>query len=239
MQWSEPMAMRMMIAFSLLFTAGAHGQQRVPVLIELFTSEGCSSCPPADSLLAELQKKQPVANVDVIVLSEHVDYWNSLGWKDPFSDKLFSQRQERYAQVHGSGDIYTPEAVIDGQFSAVGSQRQNVLKALTAAGAKAKDELKLSVRKEGSAVSIEAEEMAKGELWVAIAQSKAVSQVAHGENGGRTLQHVEVVRLLTKVNGKQARLEIDKAWGADLDVVAFVQDGGSGRVLQVMKQQLH
>ncbi len=233
------MAMRMMIAFSLLFTAVAHGQGRVPVLIELFTSEGCSSCPPADSLLAELERTQPVSNVDVVVLSEHVDYWNSLGWKDPFSAKLFSERQERYARQAGSGDIYTPEAVIDGRFSTVGSNRQNVLKALKDSGGRAKDELKLSIRRDGDAVLVEGEPTAKGELWIAIAQNKAVSRVEHGENGGRTLAHVGVVRSLTRVKGNQARIEVDKSWPADLDVVAFVQDSSSGRILQLMKQKLN
>ena len=228
--------MRLMIALSLLMAAVVRAETRVPVLVELFTSEGCSSCPPADKLLTELAGRQPVPNVDVIVLSEHVDYWNSLGWKDPFSAKAFSERQESYARIMGTSDIYTPQAVIDGRYSTVGSNRQNVFKALAASGEKGKDELKVLIKRDGDSLFIDFAGMAKGDLWVAVAQSKAVSRVSGGENGGRTLEHVGVVRSLTKVSGNQVRVGIDKSWPADLRVVAFVQDGRSGRILQVMEK---
>jgi len=229
----ELLVMRLIIAASLLFASALHAQDRVPVLIELFTSEGCSSCPPADTLLAELQNSHPDPNIDVIVLSEHVDYWDYLGWRDPFSANTFTQRQQMYARIQGNGDIYTPEAVIDGRFSAVGSSRPNLLKAVTASGAKPKPPLTLSITKEARALSIETPSRENGDLWIAIVQDKAVSRVAHGENAGRTLTHVGVVRSLTKVKGNQARIEIDPSWPANSKLVAFVQDPATGRILQI------
>jgi hypothetical protein len=230
--------MRHLIAASLLFASALHAQTRVPVLVELFTSEGCSSCPPADTLLAELQNSHPAPNVDVIVLSEHVDYWDYLGWRDPFSSKIFTQRQQMYARIEGSGDIYTPEAVVDGRFSTVGSSRPNLLKALTASATKPKPPLMLSISKEPGALQIETRNRENGDLWIAIAQDKAISRVPHGENAGRTLTHVGVVRSLTKVKASQARIAIDPSWPANLKLIAFVQDPSTGRILQIAQQPL-
>src|SRR5437868_8589903 len=98
------------------------------VLLELFTSEGCSSCPPADAVLARLHREQPVPGVQLIVLSEHVDYWNDLGWKDPFSDHRFSERQESYGSR-----IYTPQAIVDGRTDVLGSDEAGIVRAAASA----------------------------------------------------------------------------------------------------------
>ena len=115
----------------------AEPSARVPVLAELFTSEGCSSCPPADALLRKLDQMQPVANAQIIVLSEHVDYWNSLGWKDPFSSAQFTDRQAIYARAL-NGETYTPQLVIDGRWAVLGSDEKTVESAISRGAARPK-----------------------------------------------------------------------------------------------------
>jgi hypothetical protein len=229
-----------------ILAAGLHAAEpsaRVPVLAELFTSEGCSSCPPADALLMKLDKMQPVAGAQIIVLSEHVDYWNSLGWSDPYSSAQFTQRQGMYTR-----ESYTPEMVIDGRKEVLGSDE----KAIQAAVAKAVARPKLPVRivsarrdDNEAVVSIAISAAAgKADVWVAIADDRDQSSVKNGENKGRTLNHVAVVRSLVKVGTvtKTAGLEKTvrvplKAQADGMRVVVFVAESG-GPVTGAAMQEL-
>ncbi len=169
---------------------------RIPVVLELFTSEGCSSCPPADRLLESLDR-QPVANADLIVLSEHVDYWNDLGWSDPYSSAAFSQRQRNYF-AHLGTDVYTPQLVIDGQSQVLGSDQQQVMQAIRRATQNTK--LPVSISATSRTLHIEANRgEAKADLYIAIAADHASSKVLRGENGGQVLTHVAIVESISKI----------------------------------------
>lgn len=179
---------------------------RTPVVFELFTSEGCSSCPPADRLLAMLDEQQPFPNVDLIVLSEHVDYWNEGGWTDPYSSKVFTERQARYGEHFKLDSVYTPERVIDGKFEGVGGNAASVKADVEKAAQEQKVQLTLSnVTRNGNQIKFHAASADPGvmgkdvTLYIALAQDQVHSEVRHGENAGRSLTHVAVVRSLIPI----------------------------------------
>ena len=205
------------------------------VLVELFTSEGCSSCPPADAVLARLHREQPVPGVQLIVLSEHVDYWNSLGWKDPFSAALFSDRQGQY-----SDHIYTPQAVVDGRADVLGSDERAIVRAVAAAGREPHGTLRLTATPSGVRIAVTGlSGHSDAEVMVAVVEDGLVSRVERGENAGRTLAHTAVVRALQR--GGTIPAAADR-WTNEVPVslygswrrprvVAFVQDARSRRIL--------
>jgi hypothetical protein len=230
---------------SLLATAAA-AADRTPVLVELFTSEGCSSCPPADEALAALAVQQPVAGAEIIPLELHVDYWNSLGWVDPFSLPEATARQERYASAgpRGAGSLFTPQMVVDGTRSFVGN-RQLAAAAVGQAMALSKRTVHAELRPAPGGVDVHlligpGEEHPVG-LWLALTESGLSSKVTTGENQGRTLVHAAVVRSLEQVTTVSAagwtgtvRLPLVRGWHREaLTVVAFVQDRTSGRVVGI------
>src|SRR5436190_3767511 len=169
------------------------------VLVELFTSEGCSSCPPADAVLARLHREQPVPGVQLLVLSEHVDYWNDLGWKDPFSDAQFSERQGLYGSR-----IYTPQAIVDGQVDVLGSDRDGIVRAAKSAAVAPHGTLRLQASAQGVRISVtDLSGHSDARVLLAVIEDGLVSRVERGENAGRTLAHTAVVRGLREV-GKVA-----------------------------------
>lgn len=220
---------------------------RTPVLVELFTSEGCSSCPPADALLARLLKDQPVPTAEILVLEEHVDYWDSLGWHDRFSSNLFTGRQSRYTQRLRADDNYTPQMIVDGTDQFVGNDSAHALRAITQAARAPKLTLSLSpLIFDGTQLSGEVSlksstKIAPGaDLYAAVIESMASTHVQRGENGGRTLQHVSIVRTLQRIGSpsdvatKPLRFSVavpKDATPANLRVVIFLQRPDQGAIL--------
>jgi hypothetical protein len=233
------------------------------VLVELFTSEGCSSCPPADELLASLDRAQPIAGAHIITLSEHVDYWNRLGWADPYSSARFSARQSQYARRFKKDDVYTPQMVVDGRAEFVGSNaaraRQEIAEAarradkatvtLTVAhraGVTGRGEIAVQVRIENTP-AISTDETA--DVLLAIAESELRSDVSRGENSGRSLSHASVVRRLSQIGSiasnsggsftASSQVRIEKEWKREnLKAVVFVQERSSRRVIGVASVKL-
>jgi hypothetical protein len=224
---------------------------RNPVLIELFTSEGCSSCPPADVLLAQLDRFQPVPSADLIVLSEHVDYWDDIGWKDPYSSHQFSLRQADYARRFRLGEPYTPQMVVDGNSQLVGSDERQAVQAIQNAAKVDKFRISLSApRLEANSLTVHVEvgetsgagaKHTSGQVWIALADDMDQSNVRRGENAGRILKHVAVVRTLAQVGTVEGNSTFSKdltvsAGNANLQnlrVVAILQESATGKVLGV------
>jgi hypothetical protein len=185
-----------LLALPLLLLTAAPAS-RTPVVVELYTSEGCSSCPPADAALSRLARAQPLDGVELIPLGFHVDYWDDLGWKDPYASAAFSARQRRYALDGDDNRVYTPQMVVDGERRFVGDEGKAREQA-AAAGKRAKVPLRVSARVDGDAavvaVRLDAAPPAGTELWAALTEDGLSSRVTRGENSGRTLEHAAVVR---------------------------------------------
>jgi hypothetical protein len=238
------------VLFCAVSPTGGSAMPRVPVLLELFTSEGCSSCPPADRLLRRLDSEQPVPGAELVVLSEHVDYWNRLGWKDPFSSAQFSERQSGYARILGGQDVYTPELIVDGAKGFTGSDVDAARRAIHEALAFSKMPIRVDVqRAEGKAkISIHMDHAAEGTLFLALAHDAMTSQVTRGENAGRDLAHVAVVYSLEKIGRLDRKttvfdheVTVTLRPGETTRVVAFVakpEAGEAGRVVAVGQARL-
>ena len=203
-------------------------------VVELFTSEGCSSCPPADALLPKLKE---LYGDRLHILSFHVDYWNRLGWKDPFSSANWSARQNRYATVFHSESVYTPQAVVNGTAHITGSNRAGVAR-LIDAGLEKPNTLTISVnaQKDGvKAISATYDaQLRPGEvLNVAFVQLRVSTDVKRGENGGRKLEHHSVVRDLKTVRSGAGQVSFILPEGlnaGDVAVIAYAQEEATMRI---------
>lgn len=262
---SRAFALFILLATVFLYTAWTRGQgtvasgfpvdtaplsagERRPVLVELFTSEGCSSCPPADALLIRLEKEQPVDGAEIIPLGFHVDYWNYIGWTDRFSSAEFSERQRQYSEAFEANTVYTPQMVVDGQAEFVGSDARRASTVITQAARSRKARIELSlVAADAKRASLQARVSglpnvpAGGalELWLAVTEAHLSSNASRGENSGRRLDHTAVVRdfrRLARIEpGQEVTQEFDVKLSPDwkrenLQAVAFVQDRSTRRV---------
>lgn len=209
-----------------------------PVLVELFTSEGCSSCPPADAALARLSSDR------VIALSWHVDYWNELGWPDPFSSSAGTARQHAYARALGGG-TYTPEMIVAGREAFVGSNESRARQAISAAQARpARATISAAAERNGDRVIVRygaSGALDDASVGLALAESRVAVQVPRGENAGRRLEHVQVVRAAKSVPAAageaQAELTVPSGMGAG-SVVVYLQHRTSLEVLAVTRAPL-
>lgn len=224
----------------------------IPVLVELFTSEGCSSCPPADDLLAHLSRTQPVPGALVIALGEHVDYWNGPRWSDPFSSHALTARQNEYAGFFHNDTVYTPQMIVDGRTEFIGSDAGRALSAIAHASraplAQVEVSRGLSPGSNETAVTITVRGLPRvtpgdaADVWMAVTEDGLRSDVTGGENRGRRLTHVAVVRTLRRVGtaspgrdwSAQASVPLPPAVrGTATRLVAFVQERDSRRVLGI------
>jgi hypothetical protein len=219
--------------------------QPTPILVELFTSEGCSSCPPADEFLQRMDANQPVSGAQLIVLSEHVDYWDHDGWKDRYSSAQFTERQAGYVRALGLPTAYTPQMIVDGYIELKGdsnavqqtfekeAKQPKISVRIVSAEVDATSQLKVKLEATGA-------DKHSGTVWLAVALDHAASQVSAGENSGKHLEHVAVVEELKKVG----KLEKGKSFSQDvflkltlntdpknLRIIAFVQESNEGKIL--------
>ncbi len=227
------------------------GTSQTPVVVELFTSEGCSSCPPADAILARLASLQNVPGAEVIALEEHVDYWDHLGWTDPFSSREYTIRQEAYGQSFDTGSVYTPQMIVDGYTEFIGSREPQVRQAIAKAAARMKTRVTLAFTAQGDAhadVTVHVDKLSGAtpgdavEVFMAITESKLHSAVTRGENAGEDLHHSPVVRTLKKIGVARGAeetsfsatpdLKIESNWKREnLQAIVFVQERKSRRIL--------
>ncbi len=218
--------------------------QTNPVIVELFTSEGCSSCPPADTLLSQYAKSSPVPGVEVIALGEHVDYWNHGGWADPFSAAKFTARQNDYSNAFHLDSVYTPQIIVDGKAQLVGSDDDAARAAIARAARLPKAEVSVTKTAIGQfSVSVSHLPASAGsdpaDVFLAVTEDNLTSSVGGGENAGRHLSHSAVVRELVPIGTVTGNtftasptVTLKSGWRrGHLHAVVFAQERNSRRIV--------
>lgn len=232
--------------------ASQDAPQPKPVLVELFTSEGCSDCPPADKLLKALDEKQPIAGVQTIVLSEHVTYWNHDGWTDPFSLEQMTERQQEYVGRFRLDSSYTPQMVVDGAIQFVGNDARSLQAALEKAREQPKEDVTITDpqwKNGGAEFAVRAVlNKPKAKLFAVLAANETHARVTAGENSGRTLEHTAVVRVMKQFGAESADGRTLRLAGGPLThkdevdgpvrLVVFLIDEKTGHVLGAAEQML-
>jgi hypothetical protein len=223
-------------SIALCCTAGANAQQR-PLVVELFTSEGCSSCPPAEAAIGQLS-----ARADIVALAYHVDYWDELGWRDRFELPQSVQRQNIYARNLRHASVYTPQLVIDGRFDTVGAQGDALAKALAAQ--RTSVPLRLSLHEAELLVDIGAQPQSPGcDVLLVPYLRHAVSAIGRGENAGRNLEEFNIVREVRTLGGwkgepKAFRVPVSSLPRDATDVAVLIQPSGQGPMVGAAIQPL-
>src|SRR5262249_2146174 len=219
--------------------SGKAAPARKAVVVELFTSEGCSDCPPADALLARLRQPPSAGGVEVITLGLHVDYWNHQGWTDRFSSAAYSERQLRYVQKLHLPDAYTPQMIVDGVSQFVGNNPQLAAQAIREAARHPQSaDVQIQANDTQLQVTVKAPPEASSEVMLALTEDNLASKITAGENNKRELRHAAVVRELRSLgrlrNGSFAAgvsLDLRKDWKRDdLRAVVFVQEPNNGPI---------
>ena len=255
-----PKGMRFLGLLFLCIPFAFAADRPVPVIVELFTSEGCSSCPSADRLLTRLEQSQPVAGAQVIALEEHVDYWNQLGWNDPFSSPQYRARQNDYAVAFHATDIFTPQMVVNGLVQFVGSDTSRAYREIGAAAQAESTQIELATspnlrNPELLDLSLRLNyprttKLHESNVYLAVTENNLTTFVQRGENAGRTLRHSAVVRsfgVIGKVDPNGASggqlvstLRLPKEWKREnLRAVVFVQERESFHITGANAVDLH
>jgi len=226
--------------------------ERTPVLVELFTSEGCSTCPPADSLLSKLEEIQPIPSAEIIGLEEHVDYWNHDGWEDSFSSSEWTLRQQEYVARFKGKSPFTPQMIVDGQREFTGNSSRDAVEAIQEAARRPKTQISITTEAatERDAQHIQvrvggltgAASQQPADVWVAVTEEHLETAVKAGENAGKNLKHAAIVRSLHKIGVIQSKesspflvtqqVKFKSSWKKEnLRIVVFVQERKSMHIL--------